>query len=114
MPHLFLIAGHGAGDPGAVGNGYQEAERVRALANRIKALGGDDVTVGDTNRNWYADNGISSLSIPSDWAIIELHMDSSDDPSPHGGHVIIKAGYTADVYDTALANFIGGILPGSN
>ena len=26
--------------------------------------------------------------------------------------MIIKSGYTADVYDTALANFIGGILPG--
>lgn len=111
MPHLFVIAGHGAGDPGAVGNGYQEAERVRALANRIKALGGDNVTLGDTSRNWYADKGISSLNIPKDWCIIELHMDSAS-ASARGGHVIIKSGYTADVYDTALANFIGGILPG--
>ena len=28
--HLFIIAGHGAGDPGATENGYTEAERVRA------------------------------------------------------------------------------------
>lgn len=112
MPHLFVIAGHGAGDPGAVGNGYQEAERVRDLANRIKALGGNDVTLGDTNRNWYEDGGISSLNIPKDWAIIELHMDSSKDSEPHGGHVIIKAGQNADAYDNALANFIGSILPG--
>lgn len=112
MAHLFVIAGHGAGDPGAVGNGYQEAERVRALANRIKELGGNDVTLGDTSRNWYADKGISYLNIPKDWCIIELHMDSNPSSSPHGGHVIIKAGCTADVYDTALANFIGGILPG--
>lgn len=112
MAHIFVIAGHGAGDPGAVGNGYQEAERVRALANRIKALGGDNVTIGDTSRNWYADKGISSLNISKDWCIIELHMDSSSSASPHGGHVIIKTGYTADAYDMALANFIGGILPG--
>ena len=111
MAHIFVIAGHGAGDPGAIGNGYQEAERVRALANRIKALGGDNVTLGDTSRNWYADKGISSLNIPKDWCIIELHMDSAS-ASARGGHVIIKSGYTADVYDTALANFIGGILPG--
>ena len=111
MAHLYVIAGHGAGDPGAVGNGYQEAERVRVLANRIKALGGDNVTLGDTSRNWYADKGISSLNIPKDWCIIELHMDSAS-ASARGGHVIIKSGYTADVYDTALANFIGGILPG--
>ena len=83
MPHLFLIAGHGAGDPGAVGNGYQEAERVRALANRIKELGGNDVTLGDTSRNWYADKGISSLSIPKDYQIVELHMDSNPSASPH-------------------------------
>ena len=77
MAHLFVIAGHGAGDPGAVGNGYTEAERVRALANRIKALGGDNVTLGDTSRDWYADNGISSLNMDKSWQIIELHMDSA-------------------------------------
>ena len=43
MAHLFLIAGHGAGDSGAVGYGYTEAERVRALARRIVALGGSNV-----------------------------------------------------------------------
>ena len=35
MAHLFIIAGHGAGDCGAVGYGYTEAERVRALASRL-------------------------------------------------------------------------------
>ena len=58
MAHLFIIAGHGAGDPGATGNGYQEAERVRVLAAKIGAYGGSDVTIADTSRNWYADNGI--------------------------------------------------------
>lgn len=49
MAHLFVIAGHGHGDSGAVGNGYTEAERVRALANRIGQLGGSNVTLGDMN-----------------------------------------------------------------
>ena len=40
---LYIIAGHGAGDCGAVGNGFQEAERVRALAQKIKDFGGDAV-----------------------------------------------------------------------
>lgn len=111
MAHIFVIAGHGAGDPGACGNGYQEAERVRALAARIAAYGGSNVTVGDTGRNWYADNGISSLSIPKDWQIIELHMDSAA-ASARGGHVIIKSGFSADAYDNALANLVGSILPG--
>jgi len=111
MAHLFVIAGHGHGDSGAVGNGFTEAERVRALASRIGELGGSNVTLGDMSRDYYADNGISKLNIPKDWAIIELHMDSGAS-SAKGGHVIICSGLNADAYDNALANFIGGILPG--
>lgn len=111
MAHLFIIAGHGAGDPGACANGFNEAERVRALATRIKALGGDQVTLGDFNRDYYADNGISSLDIPADWQITELHMDSAA-AGAKGGHIIIKAGFNPDQYDNALASFVGGILPG--
>ena len=109
--HLFIIAGHGAGDPGATGNGYTEAERVRALAARIGALGGSNVTIADTSRNWYADNGISKLSIPKDYQIIELHMDSAS-ASARGGHVIINGKYKADQYDNALAKMISAIFPG--
>ena len=111
MAHLFVIAGHGAGDSGAVGYGFTEAERVRALASRIAAYGGENVTVGDTNRNWYADRGITSLNIPKDWQILELHMDSGS-ASAKGGHVIIKQGYNPDQYDTALASFIVSFFPG--
>lgn len=111
MTRLFVICGHGAGDPGACGNGYQEAERVRALGKRIKELGGDDVMLGDVNRNYYADNGISALDIPKDYQIIELHMDSAA-ASARGAHVIIRAGLDADQYDKALAAFVSGLLPG--
>lgn len=109
--HLFIIAGHGAGDPGATGNGYTEAERVRVLAAHIGALGGSNVTIADTSRNWYADNGISKLSIPKDYQIIELHMDSAS-ASARGGHVIINGKYKPDQYDNALAKMISAIFPG--
>ena len=111
MTKLFVICGHGAGDPGACGNGYQEAERVRVLGKRIKELGGSNVMLGDVNRNYYADNGISSLTIPKDYQIVELHMDSAT-PSARGAHVIIKDGLNADQYDIALAKFISGMFPG--
>ncbi|MGN8944784.1 N-acetylmuramoyl-L-alanine amidase [Bariatricus sp. HCP28S3_E4] len=111
MAHVFLICGHGAGDSGAVGNGYQEQERVRTLGARIKALGGDYVTLADTSKNWYKTAGINTLTIPKDWQIIELHMDSGAS-SARGGHVIIKQGYTADKYDNALAKMLKEILPG--
>ena len=108
---LYIIAGHGAGDPGACAGGYSEAERVRALASRIKALGGSKVTVLDTSRDWYADNGISSLKLPSDAQLLELHMDSAS-PSARGGHVVISQGLAPDAYDKALANFISSFFPG--
>ena len=111
MAHLLVIAGHGAGDSGAVGHGYTEAERVRYLASRLAVLGGNNVTIADTNRNWYADKGISSLNIPKSYEILELHMDSAS-ASAKGGHVIIKGGVAADQYDNKLADFITSFFPG--
>lgn len=111
MAKLYVIAGHGAGDCGAVGNGYQEAERVRALAQRIKDFGGANVILGDFNRNFYKDNGISKLTISKEYKIIELHMDSGASTA-RGGHIIIKEGFKADSYDNALAKLVGDIFPG--
>ena len=73
---LWVCCGHGAGDSGAVGGGYTEAERVRALGRRIKELGGDAVVLMDTSRNWYASRGFETVSIPKGDAVVELHMDS--------------------------------------
>lgn len=109
---LHVIPGHGAGDSGAVGYGYQEQERVRALASRMKDFGGDSVVLYDFNRNFYADKGINSMNVPKGDALIELHLDSSDSPSAHGGHVIIKEGFSPDAYDKNLAAFISGMFPG--
>lgn len=91
MAHLFVIAGHGAGDPGACGHGFAEAERVRALATRVKDIGGDNVTLGDFNMDYYQSNGIASLNIPADWQIVELHMDSGVETA-RGAHIVTKVG----------------------
>ena len=109
MAKLFVICGHGAGDPGADGGGYTEAERVRALAARIKALGGSEVELGDTSRNWYRDGGISRLetTVP----VVELHMDASGVPGAHGAHVIVKKGFEPDEYDRALADKLAAFCP---
>ena len=108
---LYIIAGHGAGDPGAVGNGYTEAERVRALASRIKALGGSSVVLCDTSRDWYADGGLNTLYVPAGSELLELHLDSAI-PTADGGHLIIKIGFNPDQYDNNLANFIAEMFPG--
>lgn len=110
MAKLFVICGHGAGDPGADGGGYTEAERVRALGRRIKELGGDAVELGDTSRNWYRDGGLNSLK--TDKPVVELHMDASGVPGAHGAHVIIKSGFEPDEYDRALADRLSAMMPG--
>ena len=111
MTHLYVIAGHGAGDPGACGNGFQEAERVRVLAQRIKDFGGDAVTLHPFHDNAYASNAISTMTAPKEWQIVELHMDSGP-ASAHGGHVIYYGDYKPDQYDVALANGVANLFPG--
>lgn len=111
MAKLFVICGHGAGDSGACANGYKEAERVRVLGKKIKELGGSNVTLGDVSRDYYADNGISSLNLSKDTQIIELHMDSAT-ASARGAHIIIWHEFQPDDYDNALASFLCGLFPG--
>lgn len=112
VPKLFIIAGHGAGDPGAMGNGYSEAERVRALAQRIYDLAPKGtVQLGDFSRNYYADKGLNTLAVDKDTMVVELHMDSADTPAK-GAHVIIKGGYSPDWFDTALADGLAAYMPG--
>ena len=97
---LFVIAGHGAGDCGAVGNGYQEAERTRALAKKIKDIGGEDVLLSDFELNSYKSNVIGKRLVPEDSVILELHLDSSTNKNARGGHVIINAdfGHTTPIF----------------
>ena len=108
---LFIICGHGAGDPGACAGGQTEAALVRKLAARIRDLGGSDVQIGDMSVNWYETNGIGKGQCPKGAMVLELHMDSAA-PSARGGHVIIKDGFAADAFDKALASFIGEFFPG--
>lgn len=110
MAKLFIICGHGAGDPGCCAGGYTEAERVRALGQRIKELGGGEVVLGATSRNWYADGGLNRLS--TDAPVVELHMDASGIATAHGAHVIIKKGFEPDEYDNALAEKLAAFMPG--
>lgn len=109
---LFVIAGHGAGDCGAVGNGYEEAERARALAQKIKDFGGAKVLLADFSKNSYRSNIIGKREIPKDCVVLELHLDSSKNEKARGGHVIINANFKADKYDTALSKMIADMFPG--
>lgn len=113
MAKLYLIAGHGHGDPGAVGGGQNEADSVRNLARRVKELAADpsDVELHDFSRNAYAQGDLNTLSVPKGTMVLELHRDSANG-SARGAHVIIKSGFDADAFDKALAKDLAAIFPG--
>lgn len=110
MANLYVIAGHGHGDSGACGNGYQEAERVRALARRIKELGGSAVTLHPFSDNAYASGAVNRINVHGA-QVVELHMDSGA-AGARGAHVIYKGTLKPDKYDRALAGALSAIFPG--
>lgn len=103
MTKILLVAGHGQGDPGASGGGYNEASSMRQLVSKIKQLIPDKVDVYDPNKDCYQQNGLASTHYQN---VIEFHMDGAVNPKACGGHVIIAAGFSPDNLDTRLKEVI--------
>lgn len=77
---ILLIAGHGNGDPGAVGCGYQEATETRKMATAVQPLlkkYGVDVQMYDQKKNAYTalQNG-EKLPLASVDYVIEFHLNA--------------------------------------
>lgn len=115
MSKILLVAGHGAGDPGAVGGGINERDTMRALAREIKALIPDVVDIYDTSRDMFKDTkGGGGMSSTAYKEVIELHMDASKNELVRGGHAIIYISYNPDDLDKRLVKTIDecfGIVP---
>ncbi len=75
---ILLIAGHGDGDPGAIGNGYKEADLVREIVPilRDKLTPYADVTVFDTNKNPYKFLKSNSFNFKKYDYVIEVHFNA--------------------------------------
>lgn len=73
---ILLIAGHGAGDSGAVGCGYKEADLTREMAKLIKPRLEKYATVAiaDTSVNWF--NARGSLPLSGVDYVLELHLNA--------------------------------------
>ncbi|WP_423363368.1 N-acetylmuramoyl-L-alanine amidase [Mycoplasma sp. P36-A1] len=104
----YLIGGHGAGDPGAVGNGYKEYKLTREfnalLAKYLKKLG-KSVHIYDTSRDMYQQSakgkGLYSWPHGTKPIIIETHFNAGVS-SAHGSEVLIGSGLAADKYDKSI------------
>lgn len=108
--NLLLIAGHGAGDPGAIGNGYQEATEARkvvaALSNALN--GYCDVDTYPISRNAYSDYQAGSLSQTAQFsqydAVMELHFNASAAGAADGKYKGVEAYVTTTETKTDLAS----------
>ena len=82
MLNVLLIAGHGAGDPGAVANGIQEADETRAVVSNLdtQLQGICNVDIYPTDRNAYADLKAGKLAVRwSDYDyVLEVHFNAFD------------------------------------
>lgn len=120
---FMIVAGHGESDPGAVGNGTNERDFIRAnivdnIAKYLKKAGHKadvfpkeydmlQATFNGTNKNglyWVKAQGYDE--------VIEFHLDAAS-PSASGGHTIVWHTFNPDSIDkgiqNALANTVGVI-----
>lgn len=98
--NILLIAGHGNGDPGACGCGYQEANETRRMANVLKQKlerRGINVIMYDQNKNAYDTVRYGgALPLQGIDYVIELHLnagvgDTSGNGYTTGTEVLIHA-----------------------
>ncbi|MDH6367123.1 MULTISPECIES: N-acetylmuramoyl-L-alanine amidase [unclassified Breznakia] len=75
---ILFIAGHGAGDSGALGNGYREADLTRELVGLIapKMRKYCTVDVRDTNRNAFYDAQKGTFSAKGYDYVFEIHFNA--------------------------------------
>lgn len=120
MATHLIVYGHGAGDPGGIGNGTNERDFNRKILHpHIKKWTDKskhtftfyDIT---GNKDLYRDTanglGIYSMNSKQYASVTEIHEDASINTSATGGHVIIHKAFKPDSNDLALANVINRIV----
>ena len=107
--NLLLIAGHGAGDPGAVWNGRREADETRRLAADLQRALAGRCTVAryPEDRNAFSDYQSGNLTGTAQFsqydAVLELHFNAcaaGTDGKLKGAEAYVTTTET----DTALAS----------
>ncbi|MCW0953236.1 N-acetylmuramoyl-L-alanine amidase [Weissella ceti] len=113
MAKYLVVMGHGAGDPGAMGNGTTERDWTRgklhpAMKKYAGKLKKNTIEFYDTKRDMFQDTvaGYGAYSVSSAYkSITEFHLDAAS-ASATGGHVIISSAFNADEDDLDIANVV--------
>lgn len=115
MANHLIIYGHGAGDPGAVGNGTNERDfnrkKLHPYMKKWADKSKDSFVFFDTtgNRDMFQEtaNGWGMYSIsPSYYTTISEYHEDAAGSSATGGHVIVSSSFKADNIDLDMANLI--------
>lgn len=92
---ILLIAGHGAGQPGAVGNGYKEVDLTREVVSILKPKLDSyaAVDIYPTSNNAYQDveKGRPAVNFANYDYVLEIHFNSSGDGSANGTEIYITS-----------------------
>lgn len=111
---ILLIAGHGAGDPGACSSYGVEATETRRVVEMLKAqFAGYDVAVDvyPLNRNAYADIGAGALQVNFanyDY-VLEIHFNSSANESATGVEVWVTPIESGITVEQAIVNKVSAL-----
>jgi N-acetylmuramoyl-L-alanine amidase len=86
---ILLIAGHGAGDPGATGNGYTEAVLAREVVSKLKSHLSPyaDITVFDTNKKMSTYLITNSYNFKAYDYVFEVHFNAFKKESVSNGNI---------------------------
>lgn len=117
---ILLIAGHGAGDPGASGKldgvTYREADETRNVVNLLAAelkKRGVDVVTYDTSRNAYKDYQTKSLSFPTANYVLEIHFNavaqSGEDGKTKGVECYVTTTESGTGVEEAICKNLAGV-----
>lgn len=90
---ILLISGHGAGDPGASGNGHVEATETIRIVKALETILSNyaEVIHYPYDRNAYKDikNGNFKVSLSGVDYVFEVHLNSFKDKSANGTEIYI-------------------------
>ncbi|TBL56150.1 N-acetylmuramoyl-L-alanine amidase [Hafnia paralvei] len=113
MSKYLVVFGHGQGDPGATGNGYQEATFTRnILGPKLKAwaakLKKNKIDFYNESLDMYQQTkaGGGAYGVNGYASVTEFHLDAATSSSATGGHVIISARFNPDSNDLAIAKVL--------
>lgn len=97
MGRIFISAGHGAGDPGAVAGGTTEAQEMILLRDQIvpelRSRGFEVLSAPDDQSPSQKLSWINARTLTGDVAI-EIHADAYENPGTRGATVFYIAGNT--------------------